>query len=169
MYGLMAWCNMHPHSRLGLKRNVKFCEAFQISCLYTKPGNVDSSLLVDQKRRGSLPVSTMWRQTGTRRGILDHSKDLRKLLDKRSNELVQQRQQYRIFENKFQDEVNRCSKLEQDTERLKQLLVDLLGIHGRYHRFYVFPCSNFKTMVFLVLISFTLIATFVFAMNDYQF
>jgi len=117
-------------------------------------GYIDSDHLVDQKRRGSLPVSTMWRQTGARRGIFDHPKDLRKLLDKKSNELVQHRQQYRIFENKFQDEVNRCSKLEQDTECLKQLLVDLLGIHGRYHRSYVFPCSNFSAVVFLVLIFF---------------
>lgn len=148
---------------------MELCVALQISSLYTKPGYIDSDHLVDQKRRGSLPVSTMWRQTGARRGIFDHPKDLRKLLDKKSNELVQHRQQYRIFENKCQDEVNRCSKLEQDTECLKQLLVDLLGIHGRYHRSYVFPCSNFSAVVFLVLIFLTLIATFVFVMNNYHF
>ena len=110
----------------------------------------------------------MWRQTGARRGVFDHPKDLRKLLDKKSNELLQQRQQYRIFENKFQGEVNRCTKLEQDTERLKQLLGDLLGIHGRFHRSYVFPCSNLSVAVFLVLIFLTLVA-FVFAVNDYLF
>lgn len=155
-------------ARLKVKLNTELCSALRISSLYTKPGSIDSDLLVDQKRRGSLPVSAMWRQTG-RKGIFDHPKDLRKLLDKRSNELLQQRQQYRIFENKFQDEANRCSKLEQDTERLKQLLVDLLGIHGRYHRSYVFQCSNFKAVVILVLIVFTLIVAFVFAKKDYQF
>ena len=157
-----------PDAR-GTKLNAELCAALQISSLYTKPGNIDPDHLVDQKRRGSLPVSAMWRQTGARRGALDHPKDLRKLLDKKSNELLQQRQQYRIFENKFQGEVNRCSKLEQDTECLKQLLVDLLGIHGRFHRSYVLPCSNFSAVLFLVLIFLTLIVTFVFAMNDYQF
>jgi len=147
---------------------VEFCEALQISPLYTKTGHIDSDHLVDQSRRRSLPGSAMWKQTGARKGVFDHSKDLRKLLDKKSNELVQHRQQYRMFENKFHDEVNRCSKLEQDTERLKQLLVDLLGIHGRHHRSYVFPCSNSKAVVFFVLIFLTFIAAFVLAMNGYQ-
>ena len=165
----MAWYTSTLDARLVIRLDMELCAALLISFFHTKPGNIDSNLLVDQKRRGSLPVSAMCRQTGARRGAFDHPKDLRKLLDKRSNELVQQRQQYRIFENKFQDEVSRCSKLEQDTERLKQLLVDLLGIHGRCHRSYVFPCSNFTAVVFLVLIGFTLITTFVFAVNDYQF
>ena len=139
---------------------VVVCSLVNLFSLH-KPGNINSDNLVDQKRRGSLPVSATWRQTGARRGAFDHPKDLRKLLEKRSNELLQQRQQYRIFENKFQGEVNRCSKLEQDTERLKQLLIDLLGIHGRVHRSYVFPCSNFSAAVFLVLIILTLIVAFV--------
>ena len=58
---------------------------------------------------------------------------MKKLLDRRSNELLQQRQQYRIFENRFQQEAERCSKLDRDVERLNQLLEDLLGLHGTYH------------------------------------
>lgn len=86
---------------------------------------------------------------------------MRKLLDKRSNELLQQRQHYRIFENKFESEAERCSKLEQDAERLKQLLGDLLGIHGRYHRSFVFPCGKKVTVaVFAALIALTIIAIF---------
>ena len=123
-------------------------------------GNIDCDLsLTSQNRRCSLPVAAKWAQAG-RRGSLDKSKDLRKLLDKRSNEILQQRQQYRIFENKFKGEAERCSKLEQDTERLKQLMAELLGIHGRYHHSYVFPCSNYTAVFFLVLIAATLIAAF---------
>lgn len=56
-------------------------------------------LAMKRRRRGSLPVASM-----RRRGSADHHKDLRKLLDKRSDELLQQRQQYRIFENRFKQE-----------------------------------------------------------------
>lgn len=126
-----------------------------------KPANIDCDLLTSQNRRRSLPVTARWRQTG-RRVSLDHPTDLRKLLDKRSNELLQQRQQYRIFENKFQCEAERCSKLEQDTERLKKLVLDLLGIHDeRYHRSSgVLPCSNYTAVFLLVLIAVTLIVAF---------
>ncbi|XP_078364398.1 uncharacterized protein LOC144648816 [Oculina patagonica] len=125
-------------------------------------GYIDGAFLTSQNRRRSLPVTARWRQTG-RRGSLDQPADLRKLLDKRSNELLQQRQQYRIFENKFHCEAKRCSKLEQDTKRLKQLVQDLLGIHdGRYHRSSgVLSCSKNRAVFLLVFIAVTLFAAFV--------
>ena len=104
-----------------------------------------------------------------RRGSADHHKDLRKLLDKRSDELLQQRQQYRIFENRFKQEELRCRRLEQDTECLKQLLVDLLSIHSRYHRSNMFPCSKVTGVVISVLIALTMIGIIVFHINEIRF
>ncbi|PFX18843.1 uncharacterized protein LOC111338958 [Stylophora pistillata] len=121
-------------------------------------------LALNRRRRGSLPVASM-----RRRGSLDHPKDLRKLLDQRSNEVLQQRQQYRIFANRFKQEVRRCSRLEQDTERLKQLLVDLLSIHNRFHRSYVFPCNNVTAVVIIVLIALTMIGIIVFNITEIRF
>lgn len=121
-------------------------------------------LAMKRRRRGSLPVASM-----RRRGSADHHKDLRKLLDKRSDELLQQRQQYRIFENRFKQEELRCRRLEQDTERLKQLLVDLLSIHSRYHRSYMFPCSKVTGVVISVLIALTIIGIIVFHINEIRF
>ena len=129
-----------------------------------KPGSINSDLFMSQRRRGSLPVTSL-----RRRDSADHPRDLRKLLDKRSNELLQQRQQYRIFENRFKQEEDRCRKLEQDTERLKQLLVDLLSIHSRYHRYHVFPCNNTTAVVICVLIALTLIGMFMFPLNENRF
>lgn len=121
-------------------------------------------LAMKRRRRGSLPVASM-----RRRGSADHHKDLRKLLDKRSDELLQQRQQYRIFENRFKQEELRCRRLEQDTERLKQLLVDLLSIHSRYHRSYMFPCSKVTGVVISGLIALTIIGIIVFHINEIRF
>lgn len=91
-----------------------------------------------QTRRGSLPVSSLWKPF-QRRGFQDFPKDLRKLLDRRSNELLQQKQQYRIFEHRFKQQADRCIKMDSDLERLDQLLVELLGLHAKCH-----GCSIFQ-------------------------
>jgi len=105
---------------------------------------------------------------------------MKKLLDKRSNELLQQRQQYRIFENRFQQEAQRCNKLDRDLERLNQLLVDLLGLHGQYHSSSVFQCNGIVTLgkgmkghctaLLLFSVSLVLVLLFVFLLleNDYK-
>jgi len=105
---------------------------------------------------------------------------MKKLLDKRSNELLQQRQQYRIFENRFQQEAERCNKLERDLERLNQLLLDLLGLHGQYHSSSVFQCNGIVilgkrmkrhcTALLLFSVSLVLVLLFVFLLleNDYK-
>ena len=106
---------------------------------FANSGEIDSD--PSQRWRVSLPVSSMWKQIG-RKSSQDLPKDMKKLLDKRSNELLQQRQQYRLFENRFRQEADRCSKIDRDLERVNQLLADLLWLHGKYHGSSEFKCNN---------------------------
>lgn len=122
-----------------IKRNITEQQDETVTDGKQESGDMDFAL--SHTRRGSLPVTSVWKQNG-RRGSQDHPKDLRKLLDRRSNDLLQQRQQYRIFENRFQKQADRCDKLDRDLERLSQLLVKLLGLHGRHHGCSVFQHNN---------------------------
>lgn len=116
-----------------------FQTSYYLFVFFANSGEIDGDL--SQRRRVSLPVSSMWKQIG-RKSSQDLPKDMKKLLDKRSNELLQQRQQYRIFENRFRQEADRCSKIDRDLERVNQLLADLLWLHGKYHGSSEFKCNN---------------------------
>ncbi|XP_029202949.2 uncharacterized protein LOC114967120 [Acropora millepora] len=75
-------------------------------------------------RRGSICVASLWRQSAGS-SWQNHPKYLAELLDKRTNELLQQRQQNRIFEK-------RCNKLDGDIERVHHLLIDLVCLHKKH-------------------------------------
>ncbi|XP_068704959.1 uncharacterized protein [Montipora foliosa] len=89
---------------------------------------------LDERRRVSVPVASVRKQWEAQKLLQNgYPKDLTKLLDRRSNELLQQRQHYRIFEKRFQQERERCNKLERNIECVHHLLVDLLWVHKRHH------------------------------------